>query len=565
MYHIQDEQEFREALLHQNLQHISGTILFKDGTSVALNDSNLLGFPRIDTRIITDSETFNISEMYIGTLEFEFLTTNISETQLLGAEVSLQVQVDLDSGQRSWPVPMGVWDIVSAPVLTDKSRKITAYDHIARLAAPLGDSSASGTIWFSQVITRIRNIAGITFSQSFDDLNALDPDIQVSEIYPVSYHYAPTCWLEVQYIAQYLGCYVVATRDGKIEFRRYNLDTPVKTITADERFNAQVGGEAFFVRGFGYTDKYGRTVESLAPQMTENEAKIYIPQENVFAIDVVGDNYESYYLSLLRPLKDEFAMKGWYPGYIDYYGDPTLDVGDTVLLTGGVAGQGLRKFLICQNSWQFRAPQTLVSGGAPRVGNTIIASSSGSGNGVYTNTTITKNIILAQFKTYKGMLFDIPRTAAKCKFAASEQTAGFITFTMTLLGSGSVDILLDNIPLYPSFECSGTISVTLPTMINGSSHTAEILITGTDELSAIQGSVWSQDISPIAITIDETDWEYETDVQSSTITGYTGSDSLLYIPDMLGLRKVIAIGEGAIADNIDILAVYIPDGVETIE
>lgn len=586
MYHVQNEQAFREALEHQNLQHISGTIHFTDGTVAALNDTNLLGSPRIDTRIITDSETFNLSELYIGTLEFEFIAHNINETQLIGAEVSLQVQVELDNGDLSMPVPMGVWDIVSAPVQSGKIRKITAYDHIARLAVPLGDSGDPGMIQFRTVLTRIENEADIEFSQTIDELSALFPDTQISRMYPVSLHFADTCWLEVQYIAQYLGAYVIATRDGKIEFRKYNIKgDAVRIIPADQRFDSQVSSSVYFIHGIGYADKFGHNVVSSTGHATKYV--IYIPQSNVFVIDMEEGNYENYYKNILDPIADEFSLVGWNYGSIDYYGDPTLDVGDVVLLTG-YAG-GVKPFMICQNTWQFRAPQTLVSGGPPRIGSAITASTSSGGGSVYNNTTIntTKDIALASLKGYKGLLFDGYRTAARSSFKIKEQTAVFITCTSDISGEGRMKVLLDNEMIGIEMKIQGTLSFTLPLMAATGTHSVDILICGTDELEGICGSVWGQEVSSSALTYDETDWEYTTNESGAQITGYTGTKTVIEIPEMLGNKAVKVICEGAFSDNGCLfltaddevfitsdeeqfepraeISVYIPDGVEKIE
>ncbi|MBP7187535.1 MAG: hypothetical protein KBA55_12385 [Ruminococcus sp.] len=568
MYHVQNEQAFREALLHQNLQHISGRINYADGTAVALNDTNLLGTPRIETRIITDSDTFNLSELYIGTLEVEFIAANVSESQLIGAEISLQVQIELDNGDLSMPVPMGVWDIVSAPITSANTRKITAYDHIARLSAPLGDSGP-GSIRFSTVLSMISSKANIEFSQSIEDLAELFPRAQISDMRPISYHFAGTCWLEVQYIAQYLEAYVVATRDGRIEFRKYNIiGDAVKTITANERFDAMVDSSAFYVRGFGYTDKFGHTVELLSSELAGTRTSIiYLPQDNVFIIDAADESYESIYTRILDPIREEFELAVWYPGTIEYYGDPTLDVGDMVYLTGGSAGTGFKKFLICQNTWQFRGPQMLVSGGPPRIGNTIVASGAG-GNSIYNSTTIntTKNIILDQLKGYKGAIFEGKRTAARGKFSVTEATAVFVTCTLSLSARGNAEVYIDGAKAGISMSASDTLSFTLPVMVTTGTHSVKVEINGTGEVKEVQGTVWGQEITPLAIDYDETDWEYTTSANNSEITGYTGDSAVIEVPEMLGGKPVTVICDGAFSDGEQAeISVYIPDGVVQIE
>ncbi|MBQ6549954.1 MAG: leucine-rich repeat domain-containing protein [Lachnospiraceae bacterium] len=60
------------------------------------------------------------------------------------------------------------------------------------------------------------------------------------------------------------------------------------------------------------------------------------------------------------------------------------------------------------------------------------------------------------------------------------------------------------------------------------------------------------------------DWEYEVRDGSATITGYTGKDKVLEVPDALDGIKVTAIGRRAFVENITLESVTIPKSVTTI-
>lgn len=566
MYSV--SQQFKDALEASAKQHIFGSITLINGNTISLNtngNENILGTPVISTQIVSDADVFNVGELYIGDLEIE-VKLSVSEVELEAAEIELYVTIDGAVDE----VPMGIWDINEAKKQPSGAIKITAYDRIAKLTAPIPASDGAGMIRFADVLAYIEELSGIEFAQSVADLQVLCPDVYLSGGYPFSTSYAPTCWLEVQYIAQYLGCYVIANRDGEIEFRRFALQS-VKTITADRRFNIDLSCGMYYVKGFGYTDKYGKTVTKTHGGVGTTSSMIYLPQENPFVWDYEDETAaDREYGEILERLADLFKMSvemvsSWYSGTVDFYGDPTLDAGDMVALTGGINGIHTAYFLICHNTWQFRGPQTLISGGAPRAGSTVSASGGGSGN-IYNSTVmnITKNIILAKFTGFTGQLVsDIPKTAARCRFSAKEQTAAFITCTMTFTGSASAQILRNNIPMDIEPTGTGTLSFTLPFTADGGVHDIRIRLSGNGELTAVQGAVWGQNITAQDLTY--TEWEYEIEDDSVVITGYSGTDTVIEIPPELGGKQVVKIADGTFTENDDIIAVYIPDGIETIE
>lgn len=62
----------------------------------------------------------------------------------------------------------------------------------------------------------------------------------------------------------------------------------------------------------------------------------------------------------------------------------------------------------------------------------------------------------------------------------------------------------------------------------------------------------------------EGDFTYETAEGGVTVTGYTGGDIVVVIPNTLGGEPVVAIAEGAFADKATLKALSIPDTVKTV-
>ena len=128
-----------------------------------------------------------------------------------------------------------------------------------------------------------------------------------------------------------------------------------------------------------------------------------------------------------------------------------------------------------------------------------------------------------------------------------------------------MQVLLDGNALDIAPSGTGFLSFTLPFTVYIGTHELTVKISGNGELSQINSTVWGQEIEAKQIIIDETDWEYNIENNTSIITGYTGSAEVVEVPEKLGGKTVVKIAEESVANNEDILAVYIPDGVEAIE
>ncbi|MBR1824220.1 MAG: hypothetical protein IJ779_08315 [Ruminococcus sp.] len=244
-------------------------------------------------------------------------------------------------------------------------------------------------------------------------------------------------------------------------------------------------------------------------------------------------------------------------------------------LTGGINGDESVNFLICHNTWQFRGAQTLISGGAPRAGN-VVTSSGGGGGAVYSSTSVnvTKTVVTVPLTVYEDMLLGDARTAAICGISAKEQTQIFITCTFQLLGTAdstapklTVTVDGERVGTAPQITLGegdrGTIAFTCPVQVSGGNHTVKILAENYAEISGT-AEVSGQNISAHTVTADLTDWEYETDENSASVTGYSGDEVNVEIPGIMGGKTVKIIKESAF-EGSTAETVYIPEGVEKIE
>ena len=428
-----------------------------------------------------------------------------------------------------------------------------------------------GAILIKSVLKQVTKDSGAEFAQTIEDLQELAGD-SVDIIEGIwGTHFLPTCWDEVKAIAQFLGCFVFANREGKIEFRKFS-STPVLDIPAEKRFSAKISDYQYSVKGISYTDDFGQTVTYAG----SNGSCILGFSENKYIWSTEKNPETAYYNDLKRIAYNVGCYQNpaidtkWSPGEIEYYGNPALDVGDMVRIVGGAYNDS--KFLITSISWQFRAPQILISAGAPETSTTVSSGSSGSSGTVTSTTTIkqTSNISAIELKKYCGEIFT-ERTIAKGTFSCVRETWIFIDCTIIVTGNEllTATIKINGIQqdLQPKINLNGyeTLHFTFPVKISGGKNNIEILANSTAEIEQIQAVVWGQEVTAETPEITEdSDYTYTVRDNLTTVTGYKGVSLYPSIPDDLGGGKTAVIGYGAFSGT-KIENCYIPDGVTEIK
>ena len=567
MYNFNGDEELKKQFFQEiensSVQKISGKITRIDGKIIYLGEKNLLDDVSINYQCTSDENIFNFGEMYVGSAE---IMVNLSEEDVnlvQGGELQLNFSLQDIFNEC---IPMGVWDIVSVKRDTNGIVKIKGYDHLNRLNVPITDNTI-GAIFIKSALKQVSKDAKVEFAQTAEELQEIFGDI-IQAFAPSFYS---NCWQEVKAIAQFLGCFVFANREGKIEFRNFS-STPVLDIPAERRFSTKISDCQYSVKGISYTDDFGQTVTYAG----SNGSCILGFSENKYIWSTEKNPETAYYNDLKRIAYNVGCYQNpaidtkWSPGEIEYYGNPALDVGDMVQIVGGTYNNS--NFLITSISWQFRAPQILISAGAPETSTTVSSGSSGSSGTVTSITTInqTSNISAIDLKKYCGEIFT-ERTIAKGTFSCIRETWIFVDCTIIATGNEllTATIKINGIQqdLQPKINLNGyeTLHFTLPVKISGGKHNIEILANGTAEIEQIQAIVWGQEVTAETPDITEdSDYTYTVRDNLTTVTGYKGVSLYPSIPDDLGGGKTAVIGYGAFSGT-KIENCYIPDGVTEIK
>lgn len=475
MYPVSEE--YKTAIERGDIQRIWGKLVDVYGRETALDDSNMVGLPAIDRRCVEDEEVFMVGQLYTGELSLELRLEGIRRDELIGGEVRLWFGV----GAAADEVPLGVWDISSAERENADILSIKALDHINRLSVKTNDTRV-GAVTVAASMALVEQTANVTFAQSIGELRELMPVDSYGNRLDLGYgcmatHFLETCRDEVAAIAQLLGGFAFADREGKIRFGRFGR-SPVRSIPAELRKSARLSEYNYGVHSFSYTDSRGRTVTE--PCTSGQSSAILNICDNKY-MQYSGESYKEHYDRLLYPLCAYFSGLRWVPGTIEYYGDPALDLGDMVTVEGGINGSGSSKFLICSDFWQFRSPQQLTAPGAPREGSsTVTSTGSSTGAAAYSATiNITQSIEAAELCEYPQTA-DISTTVADGEVSARDETQAFFHCLLQLLGAedctASVSAFLDGEEvLFPSAVSvkAGeyvTLERTLPVRLSAGTH-----------------------------------------------------------------------------------------------
>lgn len=561
---------FIAAMGREAVQHIRGVLTDVTRGETEITDK-LCGDIRTESQCM-DTTQFGFGGMYVGTLECSLDLPYSMKDELKGGTVYLEFGVET-SGGIEW-IPLGIWNITECTRDSADRIKLSGMDNLSRLLTDTETKLRSyvGVVHIETLMKHVTSLTGVEFAQTIEELEELSGRQLRSGIWATGY--GATAWAEVKSIAQILGSFAFANREGRIEFRRLDNTNPVITVTADRRHSAQLEEYTYRVRGVKYTDTQGYTVQS---DISGADPYGGVPgfSDCILVWETDGDFRDPQYRIYLDKIAPYLKNVEFTPGTVDYYGNPALDVGDYVTVSGGAAQHsGDVPFLICSSSWQFRGPQTLTAYGFSETGTEDISSTSKETEQIRT-VNITKSIVTVELLDYPGELFGVERTAAKGGFSCRAQTCCFLEFSAALVGeeTGNIEISVYFDGVVQTFRPIFTVRegeyaaqhFTLPLSSTADTHTVEITALGECSLEQISAYVWGQNITEVCPEpTGEEDYIYTVSGSTAKVVGYIGESLSPEIPEKLGGAAVTKLGALAFTYS-DVEYVYIPDGVTEIE
>jgi hypothetical protein len=558
MYQV--SQQFRQALSSGAIHHIRGTITLANEETIALSDDNIKR-PTFSQQCTSDPDSFGIGQLYTGTVELTMLDAeDLQRESLRGGTVTLEFGLE---GHDEW-VPLGIWNITDPQRGSENSIIIKGVDNTSKLDVPI-DNKFVGHIKMTDRIRAVKAKSGLEFAQTPAELTALaGTDVTSNAVYGTTY--AATCRAEVAGIAQFIGGIAYIDRTGKIVFRKLGDNSGQYVINAARRFKADLGEYSYKVTAISYTDEYGDTIttEEAAAEDANTRANIALTSDYPY---LWQDNDEDKQAAMNRIRNNLSNVGVWIPGSIDYAGDPTIDLGDRVYLTGGVTGVTQSAFIVTAQTWQFRGPQTLICAGDAE-GSTLTGSAQGSTQGSKAKTVVGETMKLIELDSFPQTLTSKLKEIADGDFVCKKKAAAVITCTLNVTGTTGaaldVHVLLDGVmqTIFAEEDIPAgskrTISLTVPVSLDPGVHVASVAARGGAQISRIVANVYGAIDAYIGELTFDGDYEY----QLNTINAYIGESLAPNVPAKIG-STIKAIGEEAFEGSL-VKYAYISDGTEAI-
>jgi hypothetical protein len=568
MYEV--SQEFRTALESGAIQKIKGTVIDSvGGTYFTLDDDNI-SKPQFTRQCTTQSDSFNFGQLYASTVSVKVLNKpELLRTNLRGCKLTLQFGLE---GSNEW-VPLGVWNITEPQRDSQNSITIKGIDNTSKLDVPI-PYKENNMSSFSRRMETITELTGVEFKQTAQEIFAL-AGITRNPNGVWAQGYCNTCREELIAMAQYTGLLVYIDRDGDIFLRKFGDAQLPTAIQASRRQKADLAEYTMCVAALAYTcgGRYRDTAVFYADDITHANTDLCLYfADNPYMKLGKAEDAEDYVKIAVNNLAD---CGIWVPGTFDFYGDPTIDLGDIVTVSGGINGvNGSCAFLVTGFNWQFRGPMTLISAGAAEaVGN--VSSSSGSGSsssgGGGGQTVAQKPWEMVDLEGFPQTLTVRWREIGATAFAVADETLVIAHLTVNLIGTDVgevvVHVLLDGV-MQTEYSwdtiANGqklTTELNVPLTVEGGVHRLTIEAKGAATVDRIVASVYGQGVSEYT---GEPTFESEYRYHADTVDAYIGSALAPRIPAQLGGNDIHVIGGGSFAGS-DVEYAYIPDGVEEIK
>lgn len=350
-------QEYKTAIRAASRPYntVYGTLTFADGTTMAIDGSNLPSNSLSISKQCIDDDELMFGGVFTSVLKISIIT-DLERYAFYGARIELayKIQTGTDtSGETPVPifeeVPLGIYTVADAERPTDRVT-LTCYDNMSLLDKQLGGTFLTGLPW--ELFQAVSANTGMELD--FDELyltNFPNYTYQADASEERGIH---TYRDVVKMICQLLGCFAYASRDGQLAIKGFS-STADASLTMSDWFTLVPAD---------YKCKYvGISISSLAGTYTKHTSSA-LDQGLVMIIeDAPAWDYGSEEAQQAKTdnlfnhlqLIDEYT-----PVDMDMPSDPSFDCGDRLEL---ITRNGTIYTLITSIEWKFHQGMTIDSEG----------------------------------------------------------------------------------------------------------------------------------------------------------------------------------------------------------
>jgi len=296
---------------------IAGTITLKDNSVIQIDDEDILQGSLYFSEQCVSGEDIEIGNVYASEMGLTLTSPPENPYALDGARIALSFGIE--TSEDVWEyVPLGYFYV------TEIERKHTAVNLKALDGMILFDVDLSGVLTSGTPYSMVQSCctkAGVTLATSSAEFESFANGQKVFAV-PVG-DKIKTCRDLIMWVCQLLGAFARMNRLGQLEIIPITGRAPVKTISKDERFVSDVSD--FYVKISKVSMKVGETEYS---QGTAGMTMVL--EEN----PLLAEKTEAEINTVLDEILGQVTQAEYTPCNVDFAGDPALQAGDYINLTG---------------------------------------------------------------------------------------------------------------------------------------------------------------------------------------------------------------------------------------
>lgn len=342
-------------------------VTFPGGSLRRIGSENIKsGTAYVKSKCVSGSD-FELGAVCIGEFGVSLLDDNIDSGNYQGAVIRPFCCVRLSDGTFE-EIPMGVFNVTEISVPDSRTTKLVCYDDMVKFdkdfIPPYGDGSVFDipvTLWLGH----IGNNCGVAVSEeSLYNISGMSNGGRT-----MGFATAAPCNKDIKtfrdvltMITQLLCACAVINRKGELEIinfdRRYSEAYPdyARIINGSQRKSAAIKNKKLYdAVSVSLTGLTGDKYKHIYPPESTSANTLAIDDNPILRLSEINV-VEEY----LKEIADRLFMLTYYGAEAEIFGDPTIDAGDHILLTGGVAGQGVR-ILVTKNDWTYRGSHKITS------------------------------------------------------------------------------------------------------------------------------------------------------------------------------------------------------------
>ena len=297
---------------------VRGTLLLTTGSTLTLSPDNVMNYS-IQERSATNGFALGGAESATYSLTIDNSDHKLTALHLNGAKVVMEAGISTD-GEMQY-VPFGVWYVTSPQVSEQSAVAVLDGGDVLELRfdSVFADNKNNYPRTVGALLSSVCATAGVVLkSDAFRNST-----VSISKL--PSWPKDTTLRGVVSYIAAVAGGFARIDRSGELEIVEYGKVSPTGTITADTYMTLETGNGTNF--GFNclavkYMDADDYTRYTVADRVDTASNTIQIDSNPLYTVAIANSVKNA-----LVGFESESVR-------LDWIGDPTLNVGDIVLVEG---------------------------------------------------------------------------------------------------------------------------------------------------------------------------------------------------------------------------------------